>query len=832
MATLQNEKKFEHECYMCPLRFNDVLNATNHLKTSHGKKDGDLLRCMNSQVNDMFCRTEFKSIKALRSHMRLKKCKPLSRDVSGCPHLIETDDTSHDAWDYLLGGFDGLIIESSTTTENMKHSLAEYTEEFVNKLIISNIPHSIVNDILKFSEGLVRKITAATKQSVGNNTSKKSLEAILESTEEIVTSQLNKFNSRFKRTNNFARNPNYVAPKTISVENGKTIQYVPILETLEKLFANKQFSDEYFRYNSDHICKDGVYERLCCGQNFKKNSHFQSNPNSIQIQIYFDDVQLTSPLKTKPHKVCAIYFIIRNFPPNFVSKLDNIYLVALCDSSVVDENGSNCILGPLLHDIKILETKGILIERNIDDRMTLKGSLVHVAFDNLGGNTIFEFFKSFNSKYYCRICFLTKKMCRVKTKEVPEKIRHHQHYNDQIEKIVKARDEGTVIKPKDAFGIKQHSMLNELNFFHTIDNRSQDIMHDMYEGVMPFVLRAFFQHLISHGIITMNEIEEKITSFEFGILEQKNTPSKFCIKKKNCNQNASQMHCLMKQLPFIFGYLLNQNENSKRLVVHRIWIVVEYILKIDQIISSSIITETHVNSLENYTDILLTKIKQIFKVHFTPKLHFITHYANTIRLMGPLENLQMMRGDAKHQPFAQYAKRCKNYRNISKTLSIKHQEILAAKWTKNTYTDKIDSSKRMRKVEKNGELIVEFENHTTLFNSYFGEDINQVMLINYLNVNSFIFRKGLFVIVGNIMHQIDAVLKSKNSFVLLCTKFITVKFYKFANCFEIIKSTETLFISYEELVCKRTYEGKLLNDKIQIIADNVDMTPIYEKYIV
>lgn len=70
----------------------------------------------------------------------------------------------------------------------MKDSLAEYTEESVNKLIVFNIPHSIVNDILKFSEGLVRKITAATKQSVGKDTSKKGFEAILDSTEDIVMS--------------------------------------------------------------------------------------------------------------------------------------------------------------------------------------------------------------------------------------------------------------------------------------------------------------------------------------------------------------------------------------------------------------------------------------------------------------------------------------------------------------------------------------------------------------------------------------------------------------------------------------------------------------------
>lgn len=535
MMPLANEHSFEHECYLCPETFHDVITATNHLKTSHAKKDaGDSLRCMNSQSDGMFCTVNFKTMKALRSHMRVKKCKLLSRDENDCIDPNRSDESSHNGWDNLLGDMDALIIESSTTTENMKHSLAEYTEEFVNKLIVANVPHSVVNDVLKFSGGLVSKVTAAAKQSITNNTSKIDLAAILDATEEIVTSQLNKFNSRFKRTKSFATNPNYVAPRTFSAGNQKTFQYVPILETLEKLFANENFSDEYFRYNDNHVCKDGIFERLCCGKNFRKSSFFQSNPKMVQIQLFFDDVQLTSPLKTKPHKVCSIYFIVRNFPPNFVSKLENIYLVSLCDSDVVDEFGCDTILGPLLHDMKILETEGISIKRSNDDenRIMLKGSLVHVAFDNLGGNMIFGFSKSFSATYYCRICFCSKEMCRKNTKEVPEKIRNKQHYNDQVEKILQARDQNTKLKLIETFGIMNYSTLNELKFFHTIDNRSQDIMHDMYEGVMPFVLNQFFQHLIFHKIITENEIGGKIKSFNFGILEKKKYSLKILFEKK------------------------------------------------------------------------------------------------------------------------------------------------------------------------------------------------------------------------------------------------------------------------------------------------------------
>lgn len=82
MTTLQNDGSFEHECYLCAEKFHDVINATNHLKSSHDKKDGESLRCMNSQTSGMFCSVNCKSMKALRNHMKQKKCKLLSRETT------------------------------------------------------------------------------------------------------------------------------------------------------------------------------------------------------------------------------------------------------------------------------------------------------------------------------------------------------------------------------------------------------------------------------------------------------------------------------------------------------------------------------------------------------------------------------------------------------------------------------------------------------------------------------------------------------------------------------------------------------------------------------
>lgn len=170
------------------------------------------------------------------------------------------------------------------------------------------------------------------------------------------------------------------------------------------------------------------------------------------------------------------------------------------------------VLEPLIHDLKLLETMGISIENtNINDgkKNILKGSLVHVAFDNLGGNTIFGFVKSFNSHYYCRICFCKRESCQKKTREISDKIRTKQHYDEQIKVINSLLDKNFKVEPTKTFGILNYSILNDLNFFKTIENRSQDVMHDVYEGAIPFLLGKFFRYLITHGISTETEIVEK-----------------------------------------------------------------------------------------------------------------------------------------------------------------------------------------------------------------------------------------------------------------------------------------------------------------------------------
>ncbi|KAG0439498.1 hypothetical protein HPB47_016622 [Ixodes persulcatus] len=80
------------------------------------------------------------------------------------------------------------------------------------------------------------------------------------------------------------------------------------------------------------------------------------------------------------------------------------------------------------------------------------------------------------------------------------------------------------------------------------------------------------------------------------------------------------------------------------------------------------------------------------------KLHYMVHYPRIISEFGPLRQFWCMRFEAKHQYFKSMASKVKNFRNICKTLSMRHQ--LLESYRHQTYVlDKPLSALGSRKVD-------------------------------------------------------------------------------------------------------------------------------------
>lgn len=192
-------------------------------------------------------------------------------------------------------------------------------------------------------------------------------------------------------------------------------------------------------------------------------------------------------------------------------------------------------------------------------------------------------------------------------------------------------------------------------------NPTVDIMHDLNEGVIPFLMKHLFALCLSSRILTEGTLKQKMQYFDFGVCNRGMTPSVINLGKRNLNQNASQSKCLFQHLPFI---LFREQQHEKLKVV---WKCVESLLIITQVAYSRKITETDLELLQENVHIHLDSIQKCFNVNLLPKYHNLTHYANVIRKMGPLVTLSMMRYESKHRTLKEIADQTKNFININKT---------------------------------------------------------------------------------------------------------------------------------------------------------------------
>lgn len=423
-----------------------------------------------------------------------------------------------------------------------------------------------------------------------------SVKKIVSENHEYVYKFINEFSTRAKRKTQMKKSLNYVQPeekalglKCIMKHSDyemiqESFQYVSILNTLSAVFSDDSFLDMYIDYNTNnHKCEDGIYLDLCCGKRFKELSVFDA-PTSIQIQMGIDDFEVCCPLKSKVkiHKMTGIYFQIRNLPEKYRSRLNNIYLVALCKTENVnhEKNDFEIIANLIVNELKALETDGIVVNKDLK----MNGSLVHILADNLGANTVSGFVKGFNAHYSCRFCVCDIDDRQIYTSEFPDKIRTLNMYNTLIDKIMKH----DISNPVTEFGIVKPCAFNELQYFHILQNWTVDLMHYVQEGVASYFLKHFIKYC-NRINISEADIIRKIRDFDYGPLSKKNKPSLIVPTKTNLGQSAVQIYCLIYNLPFIMFEFHEKISDA--------WKALKSLLSIMQIVYSRKISEQDISKL-------------------------------------------------------------------------------------------------------------------------------------------------------------------------------------------------------------------------------------------
>jgi len=63
-----------------------------------------------------------------------------------------------------------------------------------------------------------------------------------------------------------------------------------------------------------------------------------------------------------------------------------------------------------------------------------------------------------------------------------------------------------------------------VSFYHMSDNVAVDIMYDVLEGVGPYELKLVLNSLNEQKHLTLEKLNYRITSFDYGFYEKRNKP--------------------------------------------------------------------------------------------------------------------------------------------------------------------------------------------------------------------------------------------------------------------------------------------------------------------
>lgn len=720
----------------------------------------------------------------------------------------------------------------STDMDNMqlrKKCFSEFDQFFENSLLRildacdtekqMNILFSLSAKLIESSQTLCLHLLKekCDQQTIEN------VEPAIKKCFDYVQQKIDAYKTYKLRLREFKKNPRFVEPeekmmgmkwKTKTAPNRNipdhtlvptTFQSVPLLKTLNRLFMDDDFRNQYFTYNKNRFCEPDVFTDFCCGSTFKENDLFRLHPDALQIELAIDDFETCSPIKSKAtmHKICAVYFRIRNIPPELNSKLNNIHLLALCESSHLkpDNCSINDILEHIVREFQELEAIGI----EIAPGKFIKGSLISTSHDNLGANGLFGYVECFVAAGCCRFCVCNQKEFQTSFVEQSHKMRNIESYSRSINQIEEDESGNTIVD-----GIKRYCILNNLKFYHMLKNTSIDLMHDVNEGVVPYFVKFFLNYLVNNRILNLTAIQSKIRDFNYGTLEKRNKPSFIKINNHNLGQNASQIVCVMRHLPFIFFHQRNQLGN--------IWSMMVDLLQIMQILYSTKVKENDVQQLkrliENHlTDLVSHGLSLLFKHHM------LTHYPNVIEKTGPVIHNWMMRYESAHKEFTHRAHTTNNFINIAKTLAYSHQEKICLK---NMSQNDFQFSKKCKK-------LTECNDHQKYIHLLPERNVNETVVLDFLFYSSYEYRQGLIILNDQCIHMIHTVLhdRKQNEFLIVCELMNVCGFEKSLNSIEITK-TQSFYVimNVESLKIKETFDKIIAGERMYVFAKNLDFSEL------
>uniref|UniRef100_A0A1X7TQV0 C2H2-type domain-containing protein n=1 Tax=Amphimedon queenslandica TaxID=400682 RepID=A0A1X7TQV0_AMPQE len=400
-----------------------------------------------------------------------------------------------------------------------------------------------------------------------------------------------------------------------------------LIATIQSLMNSAFLLDQI---SSPHSSNDYIMEDYCDGDQFHTHPLFSCDPYSLQVILYYDDMEVVNPLgsNTKTHKLGMFYFTLGNIHPYYRSTVRHIYLLSIAYTLDIEKYGIDEILKPFMNEIKEFEEDcGCEISVNGFSQY-LRGSLSVCCADNLASQLLGGF-KALNAALRkCRWCMGTQSLIQTEFREQYFLRRDRNSYKKHCQYL----DGPLHDHLSTTYGISRNSILNSSKYFHCADGLPPDCMHDVLEGVLPYTVKLLLLTFIQHKhYFTLEEFNDRICYFPFGACESEKpatiSSTSLMSSDKSLRQSATEMWCLGRYLPLLIGDLVSEDDEH--------WSNMLTLCEIVDNIFGPKCSSKSLDHLDHLIRLFLTQFKTLYPDQsIIPKMHYLIHYPSCMRRLA------------------------------------------------------------------------------------------------------------------------------------------------------------------------------------------------------
>ena len=638
---------------MCPFFCHKKEKLYDHLLRRHRYEQNFIVHCSRPG-----CGVSFKTVAGLRTHHYRK-------------HVNEPNFEEEDLY---LSDIDENTDQSTENIDMMKKWEAHFILMLVAK---HNLSQGAVNDVLT----TVKQMNVCRNNILKERLHTELDDSLLNFEEFFLEDMFEGLETKHMREKYFEKYLGYIKPVAVKLGEKRVSQklkgkhqfvekdvlgyFVPFLTQLHQLLRMPEVQEELSSTQITEFelgdIKDGLY--------FQK-PYLQAHSDALLICLYHDDFEIVNPIGShrKKHKLSVFYWSLLNLKADSRYKQQATQLLAIGKSSDLKKFGLENLLHDFITSLKSLHGGTPFI---IGEERKIYHGILYCAIGDTPAAQLLGGFKEGvgMAEKPCRSCEVRYHELALSFTEEKFELRNEAEHNDRCNVLSEIKGQTKIYWSKE-YGVTGRSILLQAPEFEVTKCILHDPMHVLLEGIVKLEIQLLLETFIEKKkIFSLSYLNNVIKTFCYTHEESIDKPQLIEMKSlKRPNtfpMTAIETKTFMELLPFMIGEKINHGDEH--------WENFIRLLKITFLVTSPVASGETIASLQQLIYDHNSQFALLYPdIQFTPKLHYLCHFPNQIRMFGPGRNHWCVRMEAKHSLFKN--KKWRNFKSLPLSLATYHQQ--------------------------------------------------------------------------------------------------------------------------------------------------------------